>query len=115
VIRRLGERGETRVLVVPIAFTSDHIETLSELDREYGEVAHRVGITQYRRTPALNDRPSFIDAMAELVSDHLRSGEVCSTQYPFRCPGCVNPQCRRVLNPVGEVESPRAVAGEIRR
>ena len=41
VIRRLGERGETRVLVVPIAFTSDHIETLSELDREYGELAGR--------------------------------------------------------------------------
>ena len=113
VIRRLGERGETRVLVVPIAFTSDHIETLSELDREYGELAHRVGITQYRRAPALNDRPAFIDAIADLVSDHLRSGEVCSTQYPLHCPGCVNPQCRNVLNPVGEVESPR-VAGEVR-
>jgi len=113
VIRRLGERGETRVLVVPIAFTSDHIETLSELDREYGELAHRVGITQYRRAPALNDRPAFIDAIADLVSDHLRSGEVCSTQYPFHCPGCVNPQCRNVLNPVGEVGSSR-VAGEVR-
>jgi len=40
VIRRLGARGQKHVLVVPIAFTSDHIETLSELDREYGEVAH---------------------------------------------------------------------------
>ena len=48
VIRRLGARGEKKVLVVPIAFTSDHIETLSELDREYGEVAHRVGITEFR-------------------------------------------------------------------
>jgi protoporphyrin/coproporphyrin ferrochelatase len=113
VIRHLGERGETRVLVVPIAFTSDHIETLSELDREYGELAHRVGITQYRRTPALNDRPDFIEAIADLVGEHLRSGQVCSTQYPLHCPGCVNPQCRNVLNPVGEVESPR-VAGEVR-
>lgn len=113
VIRRLGERGETRVLVVPIAFTSDHIETLSELDREYGELAHRVGITQYRRASALNDRPAFIDAIADLASEHLRSGEVCSTQYPFHCPGCVNPQCRNVLNPVGEVGSSR-VAGKVR-
>src|SRR3954464_14005387 len=40
VIRRLGSRGHRHLLVVPIAFTSDHIETLSELDREYGEVAH---------------------------------------------------------------------------
>ena len=113
VIRHLGERGETRVLVVPIAFTSDHIETLSELDREYGELAHRVGITQYRRTPALNDRPDFVEAIADLVGEHLRSGQVCSTQYPLHCPGCVNPQCRNVLNPVGEVESAR-VAGEVR-
>ena len=99
VIRRLGARGEKRVLVIPIAFTSDHIETLSELDREYGEVAHKAGITQYRRAPALNDRPLFLDALAEIVREHLASGEVFSTQYPMRCAGCSNPQCRNVLNP----------------
>jgi ferrochelatase len=99
VIRRLGARGEKRVLVVPIAFTSDHIETLSELDREYGEVAHKVGITQYRRSPALNERPRFMDALADIVREHLASGEVFSSQYPMRCPGCTNPQCRNVLNP----------------
>ncbi|HEX6434156.1 MAG TPA: ferrochelatase, partial [Gemmatimonadales bacterium] len=84
-----------------IAFTSDHIETLSELDREYGEVAHEVGITEYRRAPALNDRPRFLDALAEIVSEHLRSGAAHSTQYPMRCAGCTNPQCRNILNPVG--------------
>jgi ferrochelatase len=99
VIRRLGARGEKRVLVIPIAFTSDHIETLSELDREYGEVAHKAGITQYRRAPALNDRPLFLDALAEIAREHLASGEVFSTQYPMRCAGCSNPQCRNVLNP----------------
>jgi len=99
VIRRLGARGEKRVLVIPIAFTSDHIETLSELDREYGEVAHQVGITHYRRAPALNERPRFLDALADIVREHLASGEVSSTQYPMRCPGCTNPQCRNVLNP----------------
>ena len=67
VIRRLGGRGQRELLVVPIAFTSDHIETLSELDREYGEVAHEVGITQYVRAPALNARPRFLDALAEIV------------------------------------------------
>jgi ferrochelatase len=101
VIKRLGARGQTQLLVVPIAFTSDHIETLSELDREYGEVAHRAGITQYKRTPALNERPQFMDALADIVRDHLASGRPYSTQYPIRCPGCVNPQCRQVLNPVG--------------
>jgi protoporphyrin/coproporphyrin ferrochelatase len=105
VIRRLGARGQTHVLVVPIAFTSDHIETLSELDREYGEVAHEVGITHYRRAPALNDRPRFLDALAEIVRDHLKSGAAYSTQYPMRCAGCTNPQCRNILNPVGRNRS----------
>ncbi len=100
VIRWLGSRGEERVLVVPIAFTSDHIETLSELDLEYGELAHKVGITQYRRAPALNDRPRFLDALADIVHQHLASGRVYSTQYPMRCAGCTNPQCRNILNPV---------------
>jgi ferrochelatase len=108
VIRRLGARGEKRVLVVPIAFTSDHIETLSELDREYGEVAHQAGITEYRRAPALNERPRFLDALADLVYRHLRSGERYSTQYPLRCAGCTNAQCRNILNPIsGSLPEPR--------
>jgi ferrochelatase len=101
VIRRLGARGQKHVLVVPIAFTSDHIETLSELDREYGDVAHEVGISHYKRAPALNDRPRFLDALAEIVCDHFESGAPHSTQYPMRCAGCSNPQCRNILNPVG--------------
>jgi protoporphyrin/coproporphyrin ferrochelatase len=100
VLRRLGTRGHTHVLVVPIAFTSDHIETLSELDREYGEVAHASGITHYRRAPALNDRPLFLDGLARIVKDHLESGVLYSTQYTTRCAGCTNPQCRNILNPV---------------
>jgi protoporphyrin/coproporphyrin ferrochelatase len=103
VIRRLGEKGHKQVLVVPIAFTSDHIETLSELDREYGEVARQAGITQYERVPALNDRPSFMDALAEIVREHLAGGRVCSTQYLTRCPGCVNPACRQILHPANPV------------
>ena len=101
VIKRLGGRGQKHLLVVPIAFTSDHIETLSELDREYGEVAHRVGITQYKRTPALNDRPGFMDALADVVREHLVTGRAYGPLYRTRCPGCVNPQCRQILNPVG--------------
>jgi ferrochelatase len=101
VIRRLGARGQKYLLVIPIAFTSDHIETLSELDREYGEVAHQAGITHYKRTPALNDRPAFMDALADVVHEHLASGQMYSSLYRTRCPGCVNPQCRQIRNPVG--------------
>jgi ferrochelatase len=112
VLRRLGARGQKHVLVVPIAFTSDHIETLSELDREYGEVAHQAGITHYRRAPALNDRPLFLDGLAQIVKDHLASGLPHSSQYPMRCAGCTNPQCRNVLNPIVRGQQSRVGSGE---
>jgi ferrochelatase len=100
VIEDLGAKKRRNVLVVGIAFTSDHIETLHELDIEYGEVAHKAGISNFKRAPALNGLPVFQDALAEIVSEHLQAGEACSKQYGLRCPGCVNPQCRNILNPV---------------
>jgi len=101
VIRDLGARHHKKVLVVGIAFTCDHIETLSEIDIEYRHLAESVGITDFKRAPAFNDDPLFQEAMAGLVLRHLESGEVCSSQYGLRCPGCTNPQCRNILNPVG--------------
>ncbi len=100
VLESLGEKKRRNVLVVGIAFTSDHIETLHELDIEYGEVAHKAGITNFKRAPALNGLPVFQDALAEIVYEHLQAGEACSKQYGLRCPGCVNPQCRNILNPI---------------
>ena len=100
VIEDLGKKRRKHVLVVGIAFTSDHIETLHELDIEYGELAHRVGIEHFHRAPALNGMPAFQDALADIVATHLASGEPCHPNYGLRCPGCVNPQCRNVLQPV---------------
>jgi protoporphyrin/coproporphyrin ferrochelatase len=108
IIRMLGGRGQKDVLVVPIAFTSDHIETLSELDREYGAVARTVGIVNYHRVPALNDRSDFLDALADIVREHLVSGRPCSTQYPDRCPGCVNDACRQIPRGRTAASSPAA-------
>jgi len=93
-IRALGAKQLRNVLVVPIAFTSDHIETLHEIDIEYGELAHEAGITNFKRAPALNDDPQFIHALAQIVADHLRCSERFSSQYPLRCPGCTNAECR---------------------
>jgi len=100
VVKDLGAKGRKNVLVVGIAFTSDHIETLHELDIEYGELAHRAGIDNFKRAPALNGSPLFQDALAEVVAEHLASGEPCTRQYGLRCPGCTNAQCRDILNPV---------------
>jgi protoporphyrin/coproporphyrin ferrochelatase len=100
VIRELGAKGQKSVLVVGIAFTSDHIETLSEIDIEYAHLARQVGIERFERAPAFNDDPAFQNALADIVAEHLRRGEACSRQYGLRCPGCENPQCRNILNPV---------------
>lgn len=99
VLHNFPKLGYTKVLVVPIAFTSDHIETLSEIDLEYGELAREVGIERFERTPALNDRPDFLDALASIVRDHLESGELYTPQYRLRCQGCENPMCRSLPSP----------------
>lgn len=93
-IRQLAARGQKNVLVVPIAFTSDHIETLSEIDIEYAELAHSLGMRGFRRAPSLNARPEFLDALADIVHGHLMAEVPHSRQYPLRCPGCTNDACR---------------------
>jgi ferrochelatase len=66
-LRRMGDRGLKAVVVVPIAFTSEHIETVIELDEELAEVARQVGIQHYQRAATVGTRPTFIRALAEMV------------------------------------------------
>ena len=70
-IRELAAKGVARVLLVPVSFVSEHIETLYELDILYRGVASEVGLGEYRRVPALNCRPDFINALARLVRGKL--------------------------------------------
>ncbi|KAB0406389.1 hypothetical protein E2I00_001057, partial [Balaenoptera physalus] len=94
-IRGLCERGRKNILLVPIAFTSDHIETLYELDIEYSQVlASECGVENIRRAESLNGNPLFSKALADLVHSHIQSNERCSTQLTLSCPLCVNPVCR---------------------
>ena len=62
---------------MPVSFVSDHIETLYELDIQHREIAEKLGFTVYERAPALNTRPDFIAALAELVRSSAppRGGE----------------------------------------
>jgi len=66
-IGRLGRSGVRQVLAIPIAFVSDHVETLYEIDQLFGEEASRAGIPEFRRTPGLNDRPTFLGALADIA------------------------------------------------
>jgi protoporphyrin/coproporphyrin ferrochelatase len=67
VLADLAEKGEKQVLVVPIAFVSDHVETLYEIRLLFGGVAARLGIPHYAVAEGLNDHPEFIRGLADLV------------------------------------------------
>ncbi|CAK4663353.1 hypothetical protein LEN26_006182 [Aphanomyces euteiches] len=100
VIQGLAAQGHKHILAVPIAFTSDHIETLFEIDIEYAEEAHKLGIEHFKRCPSLNDEPLLAQAMADLVKDHLDTDALHSPAYPLNCAGCENPTCRTIINPI---------------
>ncbi|MFA7404873.1 MAG: ferrochelatase [Pelobacteraceae bacterium] len=68
-IAELAGTGCTQLLMVPISFVTDHIETLYEIDIQYKEEAVALGISDFRRTEALNSSPAFISCLAELVRD----------------------------------------------
>jgi ferrochelatase len=66
-LERLGHEGVKEVLVVPISFVTEHIETLHEINIEAREEAENVGIETFRMMPALGDSPLFIAALKDLV------------------------------------------------
>lgn len=72
-IAQLGSDGVENLMVVPVSFVSEHIETLQEIDMEYRELAEEAGIEHFYRVPALNTHPGFIDALADLVVDALNT------------------------------------------
>ncbi|MBE9137951.1 ferrochelatase [Nodosilinea sp. LEGE 07088] len=70
-IEQLAQQGVKDLVVVPISFVSEHIETLQEIDMEYREIAHEAGIPGFHRVPALNTHPRFIADMADMVTEAL--------------------------------------------
>ena len=77
-IVRAAADGKSIVLV-PIAFVSEHSETLVELDIEYREIADHVGVRNYLRTPTVGVDPDFIAGLERLVRNNVTSGcDICS-------------------------------------
>ena len=69
VITELARKGTRALLVIPVSFVSDHMETLYEIDIAYREMALNKGINDFRRMESLNDSPLFIRCLAELVRE----------------------------------------------
>jgi ferrochelatase len=76
-IADLASRGEKHLLVVPVSFVTEHIETLHEINIEAREYAMSLGVQQFEMMPAVGDSPRFIGALADLV---LRATGVESAQ-----------------------------------
>jgi ferrochelatase len=85
-IRRAGGEGKG-VVIAPVAFVSEHSETLVELDIEYAKLARDCGVPDYRRVPTAGVRPEFIAGLAGLVRQSIvkTPGKTCPLTAA-RCP-----------------------------
>jgi ferrochelatase len=84
-LRQLAAERVREMCVVPIAFVSDHVETLGEIDHEAREEAHQLGITRFEMSAGLNDSPKFIEALGQIV--HQALGQVVHTLIPIESAG----------------------------
>jgi ferrochelatase len=71
-IKELAAEGVSHVITVPIAFVSDHSETLWEINIETRAMAKEMGITYFDMSPALNTNPHFVEALADSVLERVR-------------------------------------------
>jgi len=97
-IHTLGQAGRKHLMIIPIAFVTDHIETLHEINIDARKEAMHLGITQFELMPALNDHPTFIQCLADITTSLLQAPqqrEACSILWkqksaspqPRLCPG----------------------------
>jgi ferrochelatase len=70
-VRMLAHKGEKRLIIVPISFVSDHIETLYEIDIELKEIADRAGIETFIRTESFNDDERFAEILADMIEEKI--------------------------------------------
>ena len=82
VLQSLGEKRIKRILVVPISFVSDHIETLCEINIEYRAAALKLGITDFRMSRAIECHPEFISTLADCVEQTMQPSWANPCIYP---------------------------------
>lgn len=73
-LTRLGRAGAKNLVVLPISFVNDHVETLYEIDVQLAEVAREAGVEAYRRVPVFNDAPDLTGILRALVLEELAEG-----------------------------------------
>ena len=94
-------RDGKSILLTPIAFVSEHIETLVELDEEYGELASKNGIKTYLRVPALGVQDGYIETLARLTLEAMNG------------PSGLKPPCGKRICPAGFSKCPNHVSKHV--
>jgi hypothetical protein len=84
-LRQLAGERVREVCIVPIAFVSDHVETLGEIDHEARHLAEQLGFTRFEMSGGLNDSPEFIQALGQIVQDAL--AQAVPLSVPIRTHG----------------------------
>jgi len=84
-LRQLASERVREICIVPIAFVSDHVETLGEIDHEARHLAEQLGLTQFEMSAGLNDSPKFIQALGQIVQDAL--AQAVPSSIPTRTHG----------------------------
>lgn len=72
-IAEVRDQGYSQLLIVPVSFVTDHVETLHEIDIEARRQAEELGIEQFEVMPALNDSPRFVEAIRDIVLKSIQS------------------------------------------
>jgi len=107
-IKELAGGGVSSLVVVPISFVSEHIETLEEIDIEYRELAEEAGITHWERVPALGVEEDFIEDLASAVVEALPRME----QRPLQEIDEGRPVSLRVVNDLVSLRSKEEIGAE---
>ncbi|XP_044738130.1 ferrochelatase, mitochondrial [Chrysoperla carnea] len=109
-IKDYVKQGRKNFILVPIAFVNEHIETLHEMDIEYcHDLGKELGVENIRRAAAPNDHPIFIDALTDIVTQHLNGATAINPKFLTRCPHCTNDNCKKTKSWFGKLCKPLAI------
>lgn len=95
-LEALAKKDWQNLVIVPLGFTSDHLETLYEIDIEYMNLAKKLGFRKVCRAKSLNDGPLFIEALSEIVEANIKENKYESKNMRIRCFDCKFESCNKL-------------------
>lgn len=104
-VKGYKERSIDTVVVVPISFISDHIETLVELDRDCKEFASKLGLKRFLRVEPPNGSVVFTNGLAQLIHDSIHYKVKTHSDMKIICPKCIKSSCSNRVNFFSKITS----------